>query len=422
MKSTSLGSIALTFIATSPIAAEQARLEPIPWSGITLRPDRAARVDRFHRRISDWKEVTHAPDGPSACVLWAFDSFDADPATLAPLGGDLCRLPGPAWRWFSGPAGGDRRYQVAQRFNDMSGIAPEFSGQRVDRAVLGVYFNGNGVDVDPNKPGVQEHLSIIVSIYDDWSADDCLIPQEFLSGLVFEFDAVDTDLLSYSVVDLDQCGDRFLFWTLPRDGAGSHYVAFGTYQVPGAGPPYSLTGAQGVLWGTCAAGGSTCRATTRGPGTQDARGLDDDRAVIDPGVGDCGPVGSDGLFDLEDLFGTDPVLCECYDFDLGLCPNPLGDMIGFLSQRAQPPCECAGDIAGPGPTDPECAVCQSDLGVLLSSYGRCEGDPLYKPEADIVPGAAPGTPCALLGRSGVDQQDLGLLLSQYDGLCGAACP
>lgn len=63
---------------------------------------------------------------------------------------------------------------------------------------------------------------------------------------------------------------------------------------------------------------------------------------------------------------------------------------------------CSGDIAGDN-----CVVNLNDLAALLSSYGRCPGDPLYNPAANISPN---GNPC-------IDLSDLAELLSQYGDDC-----
>ncbi|MBW7904939.1 MAG: hypothetical protein LC135_10065 [Phycisphaerae bacterium] len=71
--------------------------------------------------------------------------------------------------------------------------------------------------------------------------------------------------------------------------------------------------------------------------------------------------------------------------------------------------DCIGDIDGDGGT------CQGDLGILLSAYGKCEGEPGYVPAANISPG--PVAACG--GLEGIDQSDLGVLLADYN--CGT-CP
>lgn len=61
--------------------------------------------------------------------------------------------------------------------------------------------------------------------------------------------------------------------------------------------------------------------------------------------------------------------------------------------------DCQADIDGDGKVD------QSDLGLLLSAFDACQGDPDYNADADID-----GSGC-------VDQPDLGILLTEYE-ICG----
>lgn len=63
------------------------------------------------------------------------------------------------------------------------------------------------------------------------------------------------------------------------------------------------------------------------------------------------------------------------------------------------PCECPGDL------DKNWIVDQSDLAWLLAYWGKCNGDPGYKPEFDLD-----GSGC-------IDQGDLGVLLANYGNIC-----
>jgi len=69
---------------------------------------------------------------------------------------------------------------------------------------------------------------------------------------------------------------------------------------------------------------------------------------------------------------------------------------GFWAVHATP---CPGDING----DDE--VGQVDLGILLSAWGTCIGDPLFEPSADLD-----GSGC-------IDQPDLGILLANFGHTC-----
>jgi hypothetical protein len=64
---------------------------------------------------------------------------------------------------------------------------------------------------------------------------------------------------------------------------------------------------------------------------------------------------------------------------------------------------CIGDLNG------DKMVGQEDLGILLATYGLCEGQPGYNAVANIAPN--PGGPQC------IDQSDLGVLLSVYGNVC-----
>jgi predicted outer membrane repeat protein len=76
-------------------------------------------------------------------------------------------------------------------------------------------------------------------------------------------------------------------------------------------------------------------------------------------------------------------------------PGPLVDMGAY---EFQVDLICPGDVDGDGDTD------QSDLGILLVSYEKPPGDPLFDPRADLS------------GDGVVGQPDLGILLANY--ACG----
>jgi hypothetical protein len=67
----------------------------------------------------------------------------------------------------------------------------------------------------------------------------------------------------------------------------------------------------------------------------------------------------------------------------------------------------AGGCTLPGDLDVDGDVDQADLGILLSAFGTCPGEPFYHQGA----GGLAGDPC-------VTQTDLGVLLATY----GQACP
>ncbi len=104
----------------------------------------------------------------------------------------------------------------------------------------------------------------------------------------------------------------------------------------------------------------------------------------------------------------DPPIVDMGAYELADCqPNGFEDDIDIATGTSYDEngngvpdeCEpCVGDIDGDGDTD------QSDLGILLSCYNLCEGDPGYDPAADLN------------GDGCVNQPDLGIFLGDYG--CG----
>jgi Right handed beta helix region len=95
-----------------------------------------------------------------------------------------------------------------------------------------------------------------------------------------------------------------------------------------------------------------------------------------------------------DLAGNPRFIDDPNTIDTGNpgAPGPLIDMGAYEFQLGPP---CPGDIDGDGDTD------QSDLGLLLVSYEKPLGDPLFNPDADLN------------GDGQVGQPDLGILLADY---------
>ncbi|HMQ15352.1 MAG TPA: hypothetical protein PKC49_05200, partial [Phycisphaerae bacterium] len=76
--------------------------------------------------------------------------------------------------------------------------------------------------------------------------------------------------------------------------------------------------------------------------------------------------------------------------DTGVGTPPIVDMGAYEHQASIP-----GDANGDGHVD------QVDLGILLSAFGACAGDPQFNPAADFD-----GDEC-------IGQPDLGLLLANF---------
>jgi hypothetical protein len=413
--------VAALAVCTAYAAERQRMYEPRVLSERkTFQPTRVARIDQNHNIIGEWKQLTpNVTDGPASCALqWTYDGYDGDANTpdLDPVGGLTCGLPGPTSRWLlvysstQPPPFAGKIADISEAYDDIDGVPATLLGAKCERAGVAFIWMGDGVDDDPGTDGIQRNLAIVVETYEDWGADTCVLPSAFLGGLVFQADAVttvDDDPTTpggfYYGTDLDACdsGDPDLVWTMPSSNPGAYRYLFATYATADPGTLLPVK-AQPMLWGPCPNGGSPCSATTRGPGANDFVGLSEEVTITS--VSDCS-------FTLppDDILTPE---CECFGNDFGICPDPLAPMIGFLTSGGGCPVPCVGDING------NCKTGQQDLGLLLASYNKCLGDALFNPAADLVPGSLPGTCPGGTSVPGVDQADLGVLLSGYG--CGGS--
>jgi hypothetical protein len=86
--------------------------------------------------------------------------------------------------------------------------------------------------------------------------------------------------------------------------------------------------------------------------------------------------------------------------DTGVLAGGEFTLVGGFWAAAAMPCTLPGDL------DTDSDVDQADLGILLSAYGTCPGEPFYSAPA----GELAGDPC-------VTQTDLGVLLANYGQSC-----
>jgi hypothetical protein len=88
-----------------------------------------------------------------------------------------------------------------------------------------------------------------------------------------------------------------------------------------------------------------------------------------------------------------PPSFECYSYDFGVCPGPLGASIGFWCRIA---CGCPGDANEDGVAD------LRDLALLLADFGAAPSSPCADGDGDGIVGlsdlaallAAFGLPCS----------------------------
>lgn len=90
---------------------------------------------------------------------------------------------------------------------------------------------------------------------------------------------------------------------------------------------------------------------------------------------------------------------DCDDDNVADACAVLGGATDFNLNAKPDTCECIGDLDNSGLVD------IGDLSAVLASFGRCEGDSLFNPLADIRPDGC------------VDLVDLGGILSRYANTC-----
>lgn len=330
-----------------------------------VRPVRAAKIDIHGNILSEWKDLQ--VNTRQSCTTFAFDAYDGDPITLDLLGGDLCGLPGPGYRWFLRWSDGNK-YKNTQWHHDMNDILARAVGGRSQRA--GVVW-GNGPTF--NKP------IFGMAIFTSDENEQCVFPETFYDGIIFEFDGGTNggnlkDRFWRS--DLDVCGDPDLFWQMPATAHGSFLVQY--VQADRSGGPYEVTDAQPMLWGTAEHGGTPGRQ-----GTSDLAQQDDGTSDQ---TEDCPTA------DVNQPDGVIYPPCECFDYTFGVCPDPLMGMMGFLVEDQGGGCLELGDCDGDGDID------LSDLATLLSCYNA-------------------GTCCDTDGDGNTGLSDLAQLLAHFNQQC-----
>lgn len=198
--------------------------------------------------------------------LKCWDAFGND-GNGSPNGGDECGLPGPGYRWFFGESYVDSYYAT----NWQKGVDGHTGD--AERAEFGWYINHTDTFLYALFTGKE-------------SRADCGGYTVDYSGVVYDFGTL-TAGGWYADVNLDGTG---LFHTLDPDGDGSVVVIL-AQSYDGANfvlSPYS----QSYLWGSDATSDGVPLVGTQNGIMYDENG-------------------------------------RCSDFHFGLCPDPLGPMVGF---------------------------------------------------------------------------------------------
>jgi hypothetical protein len=317
--------------------------------GVMLTPVRIAPINA-DGSIGEWREYAQP-------VTVCTDTLTFDCAQLGslctspvPVGGVVCGI-GEGSRWFFGPsynnplATNDMTVDVAGTINDATGSW--FQGGTLSRPALQIhrYYESDAI---VNEDGV---AAVPIQQTDT----------SFIGGVIYDFGIIPPGgAYYYYFWSDDLCTGGGICDPTPANGAGAYSITVATSD--GVDIFLDTTpGSQPMLWGT-EGGGSSDR-----PGTQNTFQWDDDNLP-------------DGTY-------SSPT--ELYTYSFGLCPDPLGALIGLWVKGGAP---CAEDCTGDGLRD------AADLALLLSCYNG-------------------GPCCDITGDGGTGAADLAALLAVYNIPC-----
>lgn len=163
------------------------------------------------------------------------------------------------------------------------------------------------------------------------------------SGWLLDFGSLSCNPGGYYYTNVDLSSGT---WPIPTTGTGSHILIFAQSQTT-SGALVLATCAQTMLWGTGDGGGAS--NTMRG--TQVTEEFDDDNPA-------------DGVHSST----------ECYTFDFGLCPDPLGAMVQFWGEEGMGgACDYA-DFNGDGTVNTQDFAAFFNAWVPGDESANCNGD------------------------------------------------
>ena len=282
-------------------------------------------IDGQPQIVGEWKDY-QGGQGNSRASGFLWDCFQADTAG-APIGGLECGLPGDGYRWYFGSA-----YHNPFSVNDMS----------MDDGNEGTFATRSGFAWYWTAPAPTQ-CYVLVFTSDEYITDACDSTPAGGDGWAFDFGILNPGGYYYTNVDFgDGSTDG---WDMPADGDGTVIHALceafdGTFFYITSFP------SQFMLWGTADGGGLPGR-----PGTQTLVQHDDDFPV-------------DGVHTIPD---------ECYYYDFGICPDPLGSMIYFWGEPGSGgPCyvDCNGDTV----INSQDFLCFLNLYTSQNPLADCNGD------------------------------------------------
>lgn len=343
-----------------PAFAEKPQLQSLS-HGIRVEPIAIGTAQIINGQLVRTSPMyPYTPGGNGTRVDWscAWDSFESDtydPNLGVPTGGDVCPNANftPDTRWWFGAA-----Y-----------VNPFVSGDMSDLAATSAegMFTSWGW-----QPLATEQCTMLVFPTDTYADCTTAVPNDgidgSLAGVILDFGPLAAGA-GYYYTAIDFTVTPIL--SLDLTGATGNIIIY-SQTAPADGPPFTLASAtQPMLWGT----------------TEDDLNAGNDTRCgtqADPQYDDDAP--TDGVHDL---------VVECYSYVFGVCPDPLGMSLSWVSKGGSNPCACAGDLNGDGIVD------IADLALFLSQFGSSDGG------------------CDDINNDGVtDISDLALILSAF----GSACP
>jgi hypothetical protein len=320
--------------------------------GQRVQPQRAAGVawrDGRMIMLTDWVQLPATPHRVRR--VYAYDCYEDDGAGAPWDDGNCTDIGLPIsrdFRWYFGPTY-NNPFVAGDMNTDSAG-----AGRQCDFVYHAWYWNiddagGAPYDDSDGDGAIDQDLYLAIFTTETSDPNGCSDDGTATAfpGVLYLFedlnDTVHGDVPGqYYFANLD-LSDTGLTHPMPADGAGGWLLLYGTAFDSSGGLITLSAGAgdvwaQPMLWGTGEDEWGPPRV-----GTQDFGQFDDDNPTD----------------------GTHDPVNECYDYTYGVCPDPLGGMIGFLYSEFEP-CDCPGNLDG------DDAVTLTDLALLLSRFGATD--------------------------------------------------
>lgn len=270
-------------------------------NAIFVQPQAVARVAPDGRLTSAWHNVADAGVSQTVCnTLLCFDAFEPNGSVPGyPTECEIdCGMGSARW-WF----GTDYTLGTLSA-KDMQMGCPDCFNQVAARVEFAWYWGPC-----PDHSGVSRCLIGLFTL-EDWT--DCPPGGSgsyggTYSGILYDFGTLACNPDGYYFADVFDLCAAGLYHQLPTDGQGGYLLILA--QGTSGGNIVLAEGGQPMLWGVKVAD------------TQGSKQYQDDNP-------------RDAMHNFLDAASGG----ECYDFNFGVCPNPLGTCAAFYSSVGRPPC------------------------------------------------------------------------------------